>query len=957
MRLSRQRLVLLLLLGFIAIVSISIAVAVEDKDAYTVKNFKVSDVPADDGSGLVLSWSPLPKDRRIIEYRIYRGVDPQQLFLISSTPVNVKTGVSSETMYYYDSSPDEFINLRSPAKLKKEKQQSKDSPIYRDPPRDIKVLAKVAKHYSLLAVMDKGQYYYRTKKSRSADTKDSTAYAGLKLYQATIRAGLKPGEKYYYTIIAVDEKSNYHPYAKIISGTPRENPPDKAGEFYAVYLKDKQKIQFEWEYPLYKDDIAQYEILMLPGAVTDSVFSKVKYQGDLSAINGKTITGGNAGYSNFTTVDARQLMAQGMTPEQILTAKFCLVLYDGAGLPSYSDLSYMKSVYSSQLPPKPIFRVMDKPNDKGDRLAIIWSNPVVVVTKVSFTNARNNKMKINYMLNASETQKVRNIYFDFYRKGDKEPFKTINEFYADNIITLDVPAGYDIKQGLSVKITLKCYPEIEKEYQLEQKLDWEDRILSLSPGKIFNKGNNLYNLQNVVYQKPPASPLFYQAKKMTSYDSNVEITLPYESMLYRQVQSVNIVENGNLTTYGGEKEYTRKLNKNEPTSSYVLMDANIDLMVDPKTKKTIRTSLYASEGKKDAENKLKDTEKQLKQLKASANPIAAQIKDLEKTLELLKNPVLLKANGITSDRSRMRLIAHTREKDKRRAAFYIVRTDGKGMFVESDMPKDKDDEYIYMAPIANWFDMNKLAALIASIIFCLMVVFFVRKARKGHDLYIRPIAGIHEIDNAIGRATEMGRPILYVMGGGGLSDISIIASLGILSQVAKKAAEYDTKLIVPCYDYIVMPVAQEIVREAHYEAGRPDSYDKNNVFYLTSVQFAYAAAVNGIMIREKVATTFYLGFFAAEALLMTETGYSQGTIQIAGSDATTQIPFFITTCDYTLIGEEFFAASAYLNREPMLLGTLKAQDYYKFIILIFIFVGSILSTFQVMELIQVFPVK
>jgi len=334
-----------------------------------------------------------------------------------------------------------------------------------------------------------------------------------------------------------------------------------------------------------------------------------------------------------------------------------------------------------------------------------------------------------------------------------------------------------------------------------------------------------------------------------------------------------------------------------------------------------------------------------------------RITDGEKNLSLLDNPILKQVNGITNDHRRMHLIARTRETDKRRATFYMVVTAGDGLFSVSEEQKDKDNEYIYTAPISNWFDYDKLVALIACLIFGSMVVVFVGKARAGHDLYIRPIAGIHEIDNAIGRATEMGKPILYVMGAGDLSSIPIIASLGILSQVAKKAAEYDTRLIVPCYNYIVMPVAQEVVREAHYEAGRPDSYDKNNVFYLTDVQFAYVAGVNGIMIRENVVTNFFMGFFAAEALLMTETGNAVGAIQIAGSDAVTQIPFFITTCDYTLIGEELYAASAYLNREPMMLGTLKAQDYYKFLILLCIITGSVLSSLQVTGFIDIFPLK
>ncbi len=123
------------------------------------------------------------------------------------------------------------------------------------------------------------------------------------------------------------------------------------------------------------------------------------------------------------------------------------------------------------------------------------------------------------------------------------------------------------------------------------------------------------------------------------------------------------------------------------------------------------------------------------------------------------------------------------------------------------------------------------------------------------------------------------------------------------------------------------------------------------------MQFAYVAGVNGIMIRERMATNFFLGYFAAEALLMTETGNTVGAVQIAGTDAVTQIPFFITTCDYTLIGEELYAASAYLNREPMLLGTLKAQDYFKFFILSIVIVGAILSSFEITGLTTLLPEK
>ena len=152
---------------------------------------------------------------------------------------------------------------------------------------------------------------------------------------------------------------------------------------------------------------------------------------------------------------------------------------------------------------------------------------------------------------------------------------------------------------------------------------------------------------------------------------------------------------------------------------------------------------------------------------------------------------------------------------------------------------------LFRSPVSNQFDHEKWAGLIASLVFGIIVAVMVNIAKKGKELYIRPIAGIQEIDNAIGRATEMGRPILFVPGMSGIGAVATLAALSILAKVAKKAAEYDTRILVPTRDYILMPIAQEIVKEAHVEAGRPDTFDKNSVFFVTTDQFAYVAGEIG----------------------------------------------------------------------------------------------------------------
>ncbi len=270
-------------------------------------------------------------------------------------------------------------------------------------------------------------------------------------------------------------------------------------------------------------------------------------------------------------------------------------------------------------------------------------------------------------------------------------------------------------------------------------------------------------------------------------------------------------------------------------------------------------------------------------------------------------------------------------------------------------PKDKDFYYRLVAasldarsqsevagPMRaedNWFNWTRFATLMFTIIFFALTLYFINVAKKGIHLYVRPLAGIEAIDEAIGRATEMGRPILYVLGLGTASDIATIASFTILGRVARRVAEYQTSILVPCYDPIVMTVAQETVKTGYADAARQDSYIEDSVYFVTQSQFAYVAAVNGTMLREKPATNLYLGKFYAESLLLAETGVLSGSIQISGTDEIAQLPFFVVACDYTLIGEELYAASAYLGREPLLLGTLKAQDWFKGLVIVAILAG------------------
>ena len=227
------------------------------------------------------------------------------------------------------------------------------------------------------------------------------------------------------------------------------------------------------------------------------------------------------------------------------------------------------------------------------------------------------------------------------------------------------------------------------------------------------------------------------------------------------------------------------------------------------------------------------------------------------------------------------------------------------------------------------FIVNRVVMFISIVVIGATLLYNIRMAERGEEFYLRPIPGLKAVEEAVGRSTEMGKPVLYVPGIMDMDQVETVAGVIVLGHVAKMTARYETSLNVPVSRSIVMKAARETCRESYMLEGRPDMFHDDMVHYLTDDQFAYAAGVNGIMVREKPAACLYMGKFYAESLILAETGNSIGAIQIAGTASQAQIPFFVTACDYTLIGEEFFAASAYLSQKPELIGGVRGQDMVK----------------------------
>jgi hypothetical protein len=886
----------------------------------SVEDFEALDQPYDDGSGVMLKWKPLDRSHRIIQYNVYRGYRPDSLFLLGNIEVDPKMGVMGDYLYFYDK---DFLPLiefeTAPASLKKEKDQPADSPVYRSLPADPGLLGSLLPHYQVMGEIRGQKFYKGSRKIKQGED----IFAGYRLTQFNnIFANPIPDSTYYYCVIAVNETGTRLPATKVEAATPRDNRPDSTATFYSAYLKDTNELSFEWSPPTGSTDIATWQGWLMPKALLglyreqqnrtaqapDSIFYGDWRSASLQVFDYSPPYWAPNFYHRVSLSDAGIVL-----PDNLQDYLPVFTFYDYSGFTTATLGRPLKERTSSGIPILPSFSVGDKKNDKGDNLLISLGRPIAYVTQASYTGKGKNRLRINYDIAKNENHTVDRIRFRFQDQQGK-PIQEVMEYFPNQMITLRLPAPYHEARSFRVRIDLRLTGE--KDFSpdaVEQEISFDESTRGFRGRDIFLNGQDLSRTYYDVFTRNRLNPTYSPGMRVGALSRSVDHTVPFEDVLYKSIASY------------------------DPASRRLLLDHHFTVSVDSTSGLDFSPSLYLDEYRKE-----------LADLERDQDPDQKRLLDYIRT-----TPVFSQAKTITADGAWRKLLRLTLDLNSRSYAYQLLSTDGKGMWsLSAALRNEKGDIWTY--PVGDWFDTTKLATLIATLVMCVMVVYAIYITRR-KEVYIRPIAGLQELDNAVGRATEMGRPVMFVPGWGTLGDPCTISAMMILNQIAKKTAEYDIRLISPHVDYFVVPLAQEMVQTAYSEMGRPDAYNQNDIFFVSDQQFAFSAAVNGITIRDRVATVFYMGYFNAEALLMTETGNQTGAIQIAATDAITQVPFFITTCDYTLIGEEFYAASAYLSREHGLVSMLKAQDYFKLLIVVVVSIGTVLSSLHIFGLLNFLP--
>jgi hypothetical protein len=242
--------------------------------------------------------------------------------------------------------------------------------------------------------------------------------------------------------------------------------------------------------------------------------------------------------------------------------------------------------------------------------------------------------------------------------------------------------------------------------------------------------------------------------------------------------------------------------------------------------------------------------------------------------------------------------------------------------------------------------MMEEIALVILLLMLPVLFFLTSRVRAGKAGDLRSVPGMEELPEMVGRSAETGQPLhvsLGVGGVGGSTTAETWAGLTVLGQLADEAAACDTPLIITVADATVLPIAQDILWRAYVRNGNPDGYDPAQVRLIAPGPMAYAAGVSGLLAREALTANVMIGAFGDEYVLMGETGANRGIHQVVGAAAPRTLPFVKATADEALIGEEMFAGGAYTQKLPIQIGSLAAEDWARWAVIVAIVAGAILK--------------
>lgn len=239
-----------------------------------------------------------------------------------------------------------------------------------------------------------------------------------------------------------------------------------------------------------------------------------------------------------------------------------------------------------------------------------------------------------------------------------------------------------------------------------------------------------------------------------------------------------------------------------------------------------------------------------------------------------------------------------------------------------------------------------ILGMVFVLVFLALMVLFIVYERSHQGRPLRPIPAFERFKREIGLAVEAGKRLHITLGRGGLTGQeagSALIGLQVLERVSRTASISDKPPVTTSGDGSLAILSQDTSRAVARSMGVESQYDPSAGRLSGLTPFAYAAGTIPVILDEQVAATIVAGHLGSEVALITDAAERNGSLTLAGSDNLSAQAVIYATAEEPLIGEELYAAGAYLNAGPAHQASLRAQDIIRWVLIIIILAGSALK--------------
>lgn len=252
--------------------------------------------------------------------------------------------------------------------------------------------------------------------------------------------------------------------------------------------------------------------------------------------------------------------------------------------------------------------------------------------------------------------------------------------------------------------------------------------------------------------------------------------------------------------------------------------------------------------------------------------------------------------------------------------------------------------------------MNSWFGLIFLIVFLILVLGIAaidrrRSHRTTKAAGLRNIPAFARLERAVGLAVESGTRLHVSLGHGGINGLeggAALVGLSVLQRIARAASISDRPPVATSGEGVIGILSQDTLRNAYILLGSSERYDPQLGQVSGLTPFSYATGALALLQDQQVSANVLAGRFGPEVALITDASEQKGILTLSGSDNLPAQAVLYATSEETLIGEDFFAASAYLQAGPLHLASLRAQDILRWILIFIILVGTALKLLGVL---------